>query len=234
MAFVCLKRDRVVFNLSPSPSRTKRIPADHLEGNELQESDAKRGKSAGSIAVEESGSPGHDKDLNSSADQKQARTRTLVREKFTQALGGQLLADGNRLAAEIEEALFQQLGTGKEFATQARAILFNLKDVGAGSLRQKLLEGQCNPQQLPRMSGDELLSDKKSQEKAKEQQKAAEASTVKAEAQVETDMFTCESCSGTRTKYYRTSELRTYGAEQKMVSVSHVTCLMCGQTWVTR
>lgn len=233
MAFVCLKRDHVVFDLSPSPSRTKRVSiANHVGDNELQESKAKRSRSA-SIAADESASPAPDKDLDSSTDQKQARTRTLVREKFAQALGGQP-TDSNSLAAEIEEALCRQLGTGKEFATQARTILFNLKDDGPGSLRQKLLEGQCHPKQLPRMSADKLLSDKKSQEKAKELQKAAEASTVKAEAQIETDIFTCESCSGTKTKYYRTSELRSYGAEQKMVSVSHVTCLTCGQTWVTR
>eukprot|EP00927_Polykrikos_kofoidii_P012914 TRINITY_DN15616_c0_g1_i1.p1 TRINITY_DN15616_c0_g1~~TRINITY_DN15616_c0_g1_i1.p1 ORF type:complete len:272 (+),score=48.90 TRINITY_DN15616_c0_g1_i1:42-857(+) len=161
-----------------------------------------------------------------------SRSRKLVCDKLTAAFAGS--ANSTAIADEIEEALHKQLGEGKEYVAQARAILFNLKTGGIGSLKQKLLEGRCDLKQLPRMTGDELLSDAKSSEKATAQRKAAEATMVKPVEQQETDMFTCDSCSSTRTKFNRTAELRSYGAQQKMVSVSHVTCISCGNTWITR
>lgn len=161
-----------------------------------------------------------------------SRSRSLVFEKLVTALG--TAVGSTELATKIEEALHKQLGDGKEYSVQARAILFNLKDDVDGSLRHKLLEGRCDPMQLPKMTADELLSDSKSSARADAQRKAAEATTVNQAEQCETDMFTCETCSGTRTKYSTTSELRSYGAEQKMISVSHVTCITCGHTWITR
>lgn len=160
------------------------------------------------------------------------RSRALVRDKLAAAFASS--DAGVDIAAAIEEALHSQLGDGKEYSAQARAILFNLKDFGEGSLRQKLLGGRCDPTHLPKMTADELLNDAKSSERALAQRKAAEAATLKADALQETDMFTCESCSSTKTAYSQTAELRTYGAQQKMVSVSHVTCLSCGNSWITR
>jgi len=162
---------------------------------------------------------------------KQCRSRGLVCEKLAEALGGSM---GATLAAGIEKALHEQLGEGKEYSMQARTILFNLKATGDGSLKQKLLQGRFQPHQLPKMTTDEMLSDSKVSERALAQQKAVDSTVVKADAQQETDIFTCDACFGTRTAYTQTSELRSYGAEQKIVSVSHVTCLNCGQTWITR
>lgn len=161
-----------------------------------------------------------------------ARSRKLVCERLAEALGGGI--DKANLATEIEEALHQQLGEEKEYLRQARAILFNLKATDDGSLKHKLLEGHCDPKQLPRMTADELLSDSKSSEKAAAQQKAIQAAMIKLDAQCETDMFTCESCSATRTAHTQTTEMRHHGAEQKIHVVSHVTCLTCGFTWTTR
>jgi len=161
-----------------------------------------------------------------------SHVRNLVHAKLAGALGTDPLHA--HLATEVEEALHQQLGDGKAYSAQARAILFNLKDNENGSLKRKLFDGRIDAKLLPKMHADEMLSDAKSSQKAKVQKAAAEASTVKGDVQVETDMFTCESCGSTKTKYSTTAEMRTYGAQQKMVSVSHVTCLACGQSWVTR
>mmetsp|Transcript_38158 Transcript_38158/g.110171 ORF Transcript_38158/g.110171 Transcript_38158/m.110171 type:complete len:247 (-) Transcript_38158:20-760(-) len=246
MPFLRLKRDLRCVDLSPSPKRVTSTSQDAAPDKGA----AKRAKaneprqSAAATAVEACGDRSPDAppaateagaaaqvavsaELSEAA-KKRARARELVCEKLVEALGDPQLVEN------IEHALNEQLGDGKEYSAQARTLLFNLKATGEGSLRQKLLEGRCRPEQLPKMSADEMLSDAKVSERADAQRRAAEASTVKAGAQEETDMFTCESCSGNRTAFTRTSELRSYGAEQKMVSVSHVTCLTCGNAWITR
>lgn len=240
MTFSNLKRKPFCIDLSPSPERPtlqSTRPNDGSKGERALERKAVKRTICDSkvdepspeieslLAVEASPSQGD-------AAKNQNHGRSLVWEKLRDALGGDPSIFA--LATHIEEALHQQLGGGKEYSSQARAILFNLKEAGDGSLRQKLLAGHCEPSHLPRMTAAELLSDARKSEKARAQQAAAEASMVKADEQVETDMFTCESCFSTKTKYNTTAELRTYGAQQKMISVSHVTCLTCGQNWVTR
>mmetsp|Transcript_3678 Transcript_3678/g.9395 ORF Transcript_3678/g.9395 Transcript_3678/m.9395 type:complete len:244 (+) Transcript_3678:93-824(+) len=243
MAFANLKTHTLRIDLSSSPERpTEQSPRPNTGGKTKIASErkvvkrAKRDHKVDEPTPDSGGLPAAEAAPSESAQgeaaHKQNRGRNLVCEKLKDALGGGLPAAA--LAAQIEEALHLQLGEGKEYASQARAILYNLKEAGGGSLRQKLLAGCCEPGQLPRMTAVELLSDAKSSEKTRAQQAAAEASMVKADAQVETDTFTCEACSSTRTKYNTTAELRTYGAQQKMISVSHVTCLACGQSWVTR
>mmetsp|Transcript_22025 Transcript_22025/g.50325 ORF Transcript_22025/g.50325 Transcript_22025/m.50325 type:complete len:241 (-) Transcript_22025:30-752(-) len=158
-----------------------------------------------------------------------AKKRQLVRGKLEAALGGKA-----QLAEEVESALHEQLATEKEYLAQVRAIVFNLKASGEGTLRQKLLLGKCDLKKLPRMTADELLSDAKSSVRAAARRKAEESMMLKPDKQCETDEFTCEACSGTRTYHTQTTEMRKHGAEQKLHSVSHVTCIACGHTWTTR
>jgi hypothetical protein len=156
------------------------------------------------------------------------KSHEFVRERLAEALGGNAskLGVAAEIAAKIDDALHDQLGE-KEYFAQARAILFNLKAVGDGSLKQKLLDGKCDPKQLPKMKADGLANDTINSARETARRKSAEANTIKPDAQYQTDLFTCGVCSGTHTEHGSYEEMRGHG----IYTVCDVTCLTCGHVW---
>jgi transcription elongation factor S-II len=175
---------------------------------------------------------------------KARQQRNKVKEKIMEALGkeeeedvGEMedsMRDPESLANDIEQALYDQLKGErddlKEYLSQARSILFNLKDKKNMNFRFKLMVGYFKPEELPKMTTEQMASDSKAAERAKMRKEAAE--------EIQTDWalrngqlrisgtFTCGKCKGTKTTYF---QMQTRSSDEPMTTF--VTCLGCNNRW---
>lgn len=173
--------------------------------------------------------------------------RTKVLQKIREALGKdegieskgeddkeqEKLRDPEILAAEIEEALHSQLADGKDnrdYMSQARAVLFNLKDARNPTFRFKLMVGFIQPEQVPKLSSEDMASDDKNAERMKMRKDAMEEIqsdwALKHGEQRITGMFTCGKCKGVKTTYF---QMQTRSSDEPMTTF--VTCLTCNNRW---
>eukprot|EP00439_Symbiodinium_sp_Y106_P037755 s3058_g4.t1 len=147
------------------------------------------------------------------ADKKDDAYREKVRAKLIDALGKQeeieakggesqktsTMRDPIKLAEEIEEELHKVWPNKKDaYMNQARSILFNLKDTKNATFRFKVVVGFFQPGQLPKLTAEDMASDEKNAERAKQRQYAMEALdqgwALKNGQQLTTGMFTCGKC----------------------------------------
>jgi len=139
------------------------------------------------------------------------------------------MRDPAALAGEIEQALFDQLPE-KEYTSQARALLFNLKDKKNYTFRFKLMVGFYKPSQVPKLTAEDMASDEKNAERAKMRQYAMEEIQtdwdMKHGNQRITGMFTCGKCKGVKTTYF---QMQTRSSDEPMTTF--VTCLTCSNRW---
>mmetsp|Transcript_13805 Transcript_13805/g.25677 ORF Transcript_13805/g.25677 Transcript_13805/m.25677 type:complete len:142 (-) Transcript_13805:54-479(-) len=138
------------------------------------------------------------------------------------------MRDPVALATEIEEAMANQLPE-KEYLNQARSIIFNLKDSTNPTFRFKLMVGFYAPDKVPKLSAEEMASDAKNKERAKQRQYAMEEIqsdwAVKRGAGI-SGLFTCGKCKGTKTTYF---QMQTRSSDEPMTTF--VTCLTCNNRW---
>ncbi|CAE7747912.1 PIP5K2 [Symbiodinium microadriaticum] len=151
------------------------------------------------------------------ADKKDDAYREKVRAKLIDALGKQeeieakggesqktsTMRDPIKLAEEIEEELHKVWPNKKDaYMNQARSILFNLKDTKNATFRFKVVVGFFQPDQLPKLTAEDMASDEKNAERAKQRQYAMEALdqgwALKNGQQLTTGMFTCGKCKDSR------------------------------------
>lgn len=173
--------------------------------------------------------------------------RSKVLQKIREALGKEeeietkggdketqsRMRDPGVLATEIEEALNSQLGDGKdnrEYMSQARAVLFNLKDAKNPTFRFKLMVGFIEPDKVPKLSSEDMASDNKNAERQKMRKDAMEEIqsdwALKHGEQRITGMFTCGKCKGVKTTYF---QMQTRSSDEPMTTF--VTCLTCNNRW---
>lgn len=184
------------------------------------------------------GAPEDDKD-------KMTPKREKVREKIVDALGqtGKLEAidgsadDGSEmrdpvvLAAEIETELHKAFGEGNaKYLSQARAVLFNLKDKKNSLFRFKLSVGAITPVQVPQLSPADMASDEKNAERKKQRDDAMAAidqDWAMKNGQIRiSGLFTCGKCKGTQTTYF---QMQTRSSDEPMTTFA--SCLTCGNRW---
>jgi len=90
-------------------------------------------------------------------------------EEYNYLLLNKNKPDPVHVAADIEGALFNELGCKpSEYMTQARSVLYNLRDKANRSFGFKLMCGYFKPQQVPRLSTHDMASDEKNAERAKQ------------------------------------------------------------------
>jgi len=134
------------------------------------------------------------------------------------------------LGAEIEQALADQCTTEKEYLSQARSILFNLKDSKNPTFRFKLMVGFYKPEQVPKLTAEDMASDEKNAERAKLRKYSMEeiqSDWALKNGQLRlTGMFTCGKCKGTKTTYF---QMQTRSSDEPMTTF--VTCLTCNNRW---
>ncbi|CAE7200762.1 TCEA1 [Symbiodinium natans] len=160
----------------------------------------------------------------------------LGKEEEIEAKGGEsqktsTMRDPVKLAEEIEEELHKVWPAKKDaYMNQARSILFNLKDAKNPTFRFKVVVGFFQPKDLPKLTAEDMASDEKNAERAKQRQYAMEALdqgwALKNGQQLTTGMFTCGKCKGNKTTYF---QMQTRSSDEPMTTF--VTCLTCGNRW---
>merc|ERR1711933_168763 len=171
--------------------------------------------------------------------------RDKVRQKLLEALGKEeeietkgdsqhedsKMRDPVILANDIERALNKTLGKKREaYLNQARSILYNLKDSKNPTFRFKIMVGFYKPDDIPTLTAEDMASDEKNAERAKQRQYAMEEIqsdwALKHGQQRICGMFTCGKCKGTRTTYF---QMQTRSSDEPMTTF--VTCLTCNNRW---
>eukprot|EP00775_Hariotina_reticulata_P005820 gene5820-6061_t len=112
--------------------------------------------------------------------------------------------DPGEVAAEVEAAIFNKFGSASsaEYKAKVRSLSYNFKDPKNPDLRQRVLLGDIDPQQLIEMSPEELASDEKRQQNYKIRQEAAAEAVRGQTTQASTDMFKCARCKQSKCTYY--------------------------------
>lgn len=135
------------------------------------------------------------------------------------------------LAAEIERAVFALCGgtMGRAYRSKLRQLLSNLRPGKNDELRARVLGEEVTPERLVRMSVNELArSDVRMQREAWGEQSRAAVTRRDCHAgdATVTDMFQCERCGCTRTKYALWRRSPVVDRVRLLV-----TCLQCKYLW---
>lgn len=170
--------------------------------------------------------------------------RGKVRAKLLEALGkaeeieakdGRIggeeeMRDPVKLADEIDLELHRTFPKKDEYMAQARSILFNLKDKKNHTFKFKLMVGFYMPADVPKLTAEDMASDEKNEERAKQRKYAMEEIqsdwALKNGQQRFTGMFTCGKCKGTKTTYF---QMQTRSSDEPMTTF--VTCITCNNRW---
>lgn len=143
------------------------------------------------------------------------------------------LLDVDETVVAIEEELWSQLvkrDDDKAYMAQLRSIMYNLKDSKNPNFNYKILAGYFKPSSLPTMTAEDMASEVKQKERAKQRQESME--------EIQTDwalkhgdikisgMFTCGKCKRMETTYF---QMQTRSADEPMTTF--VTCLHCNNRW---
>jgi len=143
------------------------------------------------------------------------------------------LLDVDETVVAIEEEMWSQLvkrDDDKAYMAQLRSIMYNLKDSKNPNFNYKILAGYFKPANLPTMTAEDMASEVKQKERAKQRQESME--------EIQTDwalkhgdikvsgMFTCGKCKRTETTYF---QMQTRSADEPMTTF--VTCLYCNNRW---
>lgn len=88
--------------------------------------------------------------------------------------------DRTELAARMERAMNSQL-SDKEYTSQARALLFNLKDIRNPMFRFKLWIGAIKPEDVPTLTPEDMASDETNGQRRRYREEATAAVTDRGE-----------------------------------------------------
>ena len=145
-------------------------------------------------------------------------------------------ASALRLAARMEALLHQKLD-GRRYLSQARSLLYNLKDDSNFEFSESLLSGQLDLHRLPEISAEEMASSSRNAQRAQLRQEALAETSLRPSGVVSTDRFRCGRCHGTETTYVQNFAVESCvrsGGEPVETTVAFVTCLACHHTWTER
>lgn len=122
-------------------------------------------------------------------------TRDKVRTMLAESLSvgytsGSGVQSPNQLAAAIEDALHDLFnGVNAEYKAKARSLNFNLKDAKNPDLRERVLSGMVPPEQLVRLTAEEMASDEQKKKNKELKDFLAKEATRGQNTQASTDMF---------------------------------------------
>ena len=170
--------------------------------------------------------------------------RQLVVQKFRAALefvssksnSPMKTSESLLLARRIEAQLHEKLD-GRRYTSQARSLLFNLKDGSNVDFRESLLSGELDLTRLPEISAEEMASSSRNAQRAHLRQQALAETSLRPSGIVSTDKFRCGRCLGTKTKHVQNFAVESCvrsGGEPVETTVAFVTCLTCHHTWTER
>ena len=140
------------------------------------------------------------------------------------------------LAARMEALLHEKLD-GRKYTSQARSLLYNLKDGSNDDFSERLLSGQLDLRRLPELSAEDMASSTRNAQRAQLRQEALAATSLQPSGTVSTDKFRCGKCLGTKTTHAQNFAVESCvrsGGEPVETTVAFVTCLTCRHTWTER
>ncbi|WVR08899.1 transcription elongation factor S-II [Kwoniella sp. DSM 27419] len=131
-------------------------------------------------------------------------------------------------AKGIEKAVYKSFNysTSNDYRAKIRSLYLNLKDKGNPALRNEIVLGYIQGEDVAKMSKEEMASESV----RALNEKLASDNLFKAKAvgetQAETDAFKCGRCQQRKCTYY---QMQTRSADEPMTTF--VTCTNCGNRW---
>lgn len=131
-------------------------------------------------------------------------------------------------AAAVEQAAFKSLGpeTNATYKAKIRTLFSNLKNKTNPRLRAQVLSGEITPDQLIKMSQEELKSDAR---RAADEKLASVNMREAMVPQVEKSISTSLECSKCRQRKVSYSQAQTRSADEPMTTFCE--CTNCGKRW---
>nr|XP_002120544.1 transcription elongation factor A protein 1 [Ciona intestinalis] len=131
------------------------------------------------------------------------------------------------LAAAIEEAIYSEFkDTGVKYKNRIRSRFSNLKDTRNSILRLNVLNGILKPEQIAKMTAEEMASDEMKKKREEYEQQNIKDHQMSVNEGTKTDMFVCGRCKGRACTY---NQLQTRSADEPMTTF--VFCTECGNRW---
>lgn len=138
--------------------------------------------------------------------------------------------DPEALANEVEEEIFdkynQENQPGPKYKQQVRSRVFNLRDKLNPNLRTKLLLGVFSPKDFSRFSSEQMSSDDKKAQRAKDEKESMDQAQLAHVEGTVTDLLKCGKCKKRNCTY---NQLQTRSADEPMTTF--VLCNECGNRW---
>ncbi|GCC28106.1 transcription elongation factor A protein 1-like isoform X1 [Chiloscyllium punctatum] len=170
-------------------------------------------------------------------------TSDTVRNKCREMLSAALQTDNDyvaigtdcdHMAAQIEENIlffhlivFQEMGnTDMKYKNRVRSRIANLKDTKNPNLRKNVLCGNITPEQIARMTAEEMASDELREIRKALTNEAIRERQMAKTGGTETALFTCGRCKQKNCTY---TQVQTRSADEPMTTF--VFCNECGNRW---
>ncbi|XP_060692048.1 transcription elongation factor A protein 2 isoform X1 [Hemiscyllium ocellatum] len=163
-------------------------------------------------------------------------TSDTVRNKCREMLSAALQTDNDyvaigtdcdHMAAQIEEIVFQEMGnTDMKYKNRVRSRIANLKDTKNPNLRKNVLCGNITPEQIARMTAEEMASDELREIRKALTNEAIRERQMAKTGGTETALFTCGRCKQKNCTY---TQVQTRSADEPMTTF--VFCNECGNRW---
>ncbi|EDV23124.1 uncharacterized protein TRIADDRAFT_58083 [Trichoplax adhaerens] len=174
-----------------------------------------------SLMVEEKDNTTVHQSHNNDKDMQVLSSGNPTRDLSRKLLIGALSRDG------LNKAIFKELkGPNMKYKNRVRSRISNLKDSKNPNLCQKVLSGIITPEQIAKMTAEEMASDemkKLRQGYAKEGIRDAQMAVTQG---TKTDLLTCGKCHKKNCSY---NQMQTRSADEPMTTF--VFCHECGHRW---
>lgn len=153
------------------------------------------------------------------------------------AAGSATATETGRVAASIEDALWERFvvdkQSTKDYNAQLKTLKWNLADPKNPDLNLKVLWGMYTAEQLASMTSADLASDEKKREREQQKQESLEACQsdwevrrMMSSGEAAQGQFPCFKCRTNKTVYF---QMQTRSSDEPMTTF--VTCLECGNRW---
>ena len=111
--------------------------------------------------------------------------------------------DPEHLAAELESAIFKEIGCSQDskYKNRIRSRVLNLKDRKNPQLRENLLLGSLRLERLARMTAEEMASDEMRQMRERYTKQAIDDHQLAVTSGTKTSLITCKRCKGNSCMY---------------------------------
>lgn len=129
-------------------------------------------------------------------------------------------------AKGVEQAVFAQFGSGKEYKGKVRSLFVNLKDKGNPNLRESVVSGELSPEKFSKMTSEEMMSEERRAADQKIKEENLFKSLGAGAQEAETEGFQCGRCKQRKCRY---RQAQTRSADEPMTTF--VTCVNCGHKW---